>query len=75
MKRSEIFGYVVIAAAFVFATIAAAWSLFVTGDSAHHFGSSGDVPFTTSFFFLFLLLVVADVLALIWLVRRIRGRR
>ena len=75
VKRVEIAGYVVVAAVFVFATIAAAWSLFVTGDSAHHFNSSETGPFITSFSFLFLLLVVADVLGLLWLIRRIRGRR
>ncbi len=75
MKRVEIVGYVVVAAFFVFATIAAAWSLFVTGDSAHHFNSPETGPFTTSFSFLFLLLVGADVLGLIWLIRRLRRRR
>ncbi len=75
VKRVEIAGYVAVAAVFVFATIAAAWTLFVTEDSAHHFSSSETGPFVTSFSFLFLLLVVADVLGLLWLIRRIRGRR
>ncbi len=75
VKRVEIAGYGIVVAAFMFATVAAGWSLFVTGDSAHHFNSSETGPFTTSFSFLFVLLVVADVLALVWLIRRIRGRR
>jgi hypothetical protein len=75
VKRVEIAGYAVVAAALAFVTIAAAWSVFVTGDSAHHFNSSKTDPFITSFSFLFLLLVVADVLGLLWLIRRIRGRR
>jgi hypothetical protein len=75
VRRIEIVGYVIVVALFVFATIAAAWSLFVTGDSAHHFDSSEKDPFTTGFSFLFLLLVVTDVIGLLWIVRRIRGRR
>ncbi len=75
MQRAEIAGRVTVAAALVFATIAAAWTLFVPGDSAHHFNSSETGPFTTSFSFLFLILVVADVLGLVCLIRRIRDRR
>lgn len=74
MKRAEIARYVAVAAVLAFATIAAAWPVFVTEDAAHHFTSPGAGPFIESFFFLFVLLVVADVLALVWVIRRILGR-
>lgn len=76
MQRVELAGSIAVAAVLVFATIAAAWTLFVSGDSAaHHFDSSETGPFTVSFTFLFVLLVVADVLGIRWLIRRLRDRR
>jgi hypothetical protein len=75
VKRAEIARYTVVAAVLVFATIAAAWSAFVAEDSAHHFSSSETGPFATPFVFLLVLLVMADVVGLLWLIRRIRGHR
>lgn len=75
VKRAEIARYVVVAAILVFSTIAAAWPLFVAEDSVHHFDAPSEAaPFTASYSFLLVLLVFADGLGLVWLVRRIRGR-
>ncbi|MCP5055491.1 MAG: hypothetical protein GY937_02070 [bacterium] len=74
VKRVEIFRYFAVAALLAFATIAAAWSVFAPEDSVHHFDSSETGPFSTSFTFLLLLLVGADVLGILWLIRRFRGR-
>lgn len=75
MSREEIARYIVIGFVLAFGTLAAGWSMFPAEEPVHHFDDPSDAgPFTVSFTFLFLVLVGLDLLAIRWLVRRIRGR-
>lgn len=75
MTRVEILGYVVVALVLGLATFGVGLSAFSTDESVHHFSSSERDPFSNSFIFLFVLVVVVDVYCIRWLIGRLRGHQ